>query len=506
MRPWATMVMAMMWLTLLATALLAQGETLGASGKKEEPPPEDKQSVTNHTVMIGGREVPYRATTGTMVLKDEEGKAKASLFFVAYTKQDVPDSATRPILFSFNGGPGSSSVWLHLGLLGPRRVVMGDPPDVPAPPGQLVDNVYSLLDVTDLVFIDPVTTGFSRPAPGQDANQFHSVQGDIESVGEFVRLYTTRNARWSSPKFLAGESYGTTRAAGLAAHLQSQLGMFLNGVILISSVLNFETLSDDRGNDLPFALFLPTFTATAWYHKRLAPELQGDLAKTLAEVQQFAQGDYTLALMKGDALEPAARSEIARRLARYTGLGAEFIERANLRVSMDRFTKELLRADRRTVGRLDSRYLGIDYDSAGENFEADASYAAIQGPYTAALNQYVRSELKFESDLPYEILTGRVQPWNFGAANRYLDVADRLRSAMIENRNLRVFVACGYYDLATPYFAAHYTFQHLGLDPTLTPHITMGHYPAGHMMYIHEPSLKQLRADLVAFIQTALGR
>ncbi|MFO0985661.1 MAG: peptidase S10, partial [Planctomycetota bacterium] len=322
---------------------------------------------------------------------------------------------------------------------------------------------------------------------------------------EFIRLYCTRAKRWTSPKFIAGESYGTTRAAGLSGYLQDHLGIYLNGVILISAILNWQTVSDDRGNDLPYALFLPSFAAAAWYHQRLASDLQRDLRTTLAEVEQFAAGDYTLALMQGSALGEAERHGIAQRLARYTGLSPEFIDRANLRVSMERFTKELLRAERRTLGRLDSRYLGIDSDAAGETFQFDASYAAIQGPFTAALNDYVRRELHFESDLPYEILTGRVHPWSFGSSNRYLDVADTLRSAMTQNQALHVFVAGGYYDFATPYFAAQYTIDHMGIDPSLRGHLTFEHYEAGHMMYIHAPSLLKLKQDLVQFMHRALA-
>jgi carboxypeptidase C (cathepsin A) len=470
------------------------------------PAPADRSSVTTHTVAIAGVEVPYESTAGTYVLKTEEGAAKAELFYVAYVRTGVEDKAARPIMFCFNGGPGSSSVWLHLGVYGPRRVRMTEEGFAPPPPYELVPNDQSLLDLADLVFIDPVTTGYSRPAEGQDPAQFHGLQQDAEWVAEFIRLYTTRNGRWESPKFLSGESYGTTRAARLASVLQEKHGLYLNGLVLVSAILNFQTARFDRGNDLPFVLFLPTYAATAFYHHRLAPELQADLHRTLAEVEAFALGDYTLALGRGDALPEAEKQRIAGRLARYTGLSADYVERTNLRIEISRFCKELLRAEGRTVGRLDSRFQGGDYDSAGEANEFDPSYAAIQGPFTAMQNHYLRDELGFESDLPYEILTDRVQPWSFAEAeNRYVNVAEDLRAAMARNPALRVFVANGAYDLATPYFATRYTFDHLGLDPALRGNVTMGFYEAGHMMYIHRPSLVRLRADIAGFLRDALA-
>jgi carboxypeptidase C (cathepsin A) len=463
-------------------------------------------SETKHSITVNGAKLDYTATAGNLLLKEENGKVRASVFFIAYAKAAVTDLSKRPITFTFNGGPGSSSVWLHLGAFGPKRVLLSDDGEPGPPPYRLVDNDSTLLDLTDLVFIDPVSTGFSRAAPGQDVKQFHGVQEDVQTVGEFIRLYTTRFGRWASPKLLAGESYGTTRAAGLASHLQNQHGLNLNGIILVSSVLNFQTLRTDEGNDLPYPLFLPTYAATAWYHKRLPDELQrSGLRKVLEEVERFAQGDYTLALMKGDKLTNGERQLIASRLARYTGLSEKFVLQNNLRVSSDRFNTVLLRDQRRSVGRYDSRYKGIESDPASGRPEYDPSYAAVQGAYTAALNQYVRGELKYKSDWPYEILTGRVQPWSFGEAkNRYLNVSGSLRRAMTQNSSLRVFVANGYYDLATPYFATEYTISHLGLDRTLADHITMGYYEAGHMMYLHQPAHRKLRQDLAAFFQAAV--
>jgi carboxypeptidase C (cathepsin A) len=492
-----------------------------AAEQEAKAPPQEITSTTRHTVVIEGRTIAYTATAGTMLLKEEEEpkdkesegeKTKASIFFVAYTV-DPPEGADevehrrqRPLTFSFNGGPGSSSVWLHLGLLGPRRVSLGPEGSTPQPPPyRLVENQHSLLDVTDLVFIDPVSTGYSRVVPGEKVTQFHDFKKDIESVGEFIRLYATRFGRWGSPKFLIGESYGTTRAAGLSGFLQNRHGLYLNGIMLVSSILSFQTARFVPGNDLPYILFLPTYAATAWYHQRLAPELQADLRATLREVEDFAVGEYTLALMQGATLPDDERQRIADKLARYTGLSRAYVEQTDLRIEIHRFTKELLRDQRRTVGRLDSRFTGIDRDAAGERPDFDPSYAAIQGAYTATLNDYVRTELAFESDLPYEILTDRVRPWRFDEhQNEYVNVAETLREAMSKNPFLRVFVGNGYFDLATPYMATRYTFDHLGLDPSLQANVSMGHYEAGHMMYIHELSLAQLKDDLAAFVASAI--
>jgi carboxypeptidase C (cathepsin A) len=476
--------------------------------KEEKKPavPEEKIVQSKHSIKLGGQEIKYTATAGTILLKLEDGTPKASIFYVAYTKDDVSDAGQRPITFSFNGGPGSASVWLHLGAFGPRRVQMGDAGSLLPPPYKLVDNDASLLDITDLVFIDPVSTGYSRAVPGEAPKQFHGVTEDVESVADFIRLYATRNKRWSSPKFLAGESYGTTRAAGLSGYLQQRYGMYLNGIVLISAILNFETAEFDTGNDLPFILYLPTYTAIAWYHRKLPPDLQGDLQKAVDESRRFAVGEYADALMAGDALPAAKHSEITQKLARLTGLSPEYIDLTNQRIEIQRFTKQLLRNERRTTGRIDARFLGIDRDAAGEHPEFDPSIAAIIGPYSGMLNDYVRNELKFDSDLPYEVLTGRVRPWNYAPyENRYVNVAETLRSAMTQNPFLHVFVAKGYYDLATPFFAADYTFEHLGLDPALRGHLTGAYYEAGHMMYVHSASLTKLKADIAQFIKSSVA-
>ncbi len=482
---------------------------------QQEPKATDLQETkveTRHSVTINGETIHYTATTGTLVLRDfstSEAQSKASIFYVAYIKDRAKDddASTRPITFSFNGGPGSSSVWLHMGVLGPRRVWMDEEGFPPPPPYRLVDNEFSILDKTDLVFIDPVSTGFSRAPSEDEAKEYHNVEQDVESVAEFIRLYVTRNERWGSPKFLAGESYGTTRAVGLTGHLQDELGMYLNGLMLISVVLNFQTLSFQHGNELPYALFLPTYTATAWYHNKLSGDLQqGTLRSAVAEAEAFALGDYTLALMRGDALADEERTRIAQEVARLTGLSQAYVERANLRIRSHRFMKELRRDEGLTVGRIDSRYTGRDRDDVGEMYEYDPTFAYTQAPYTAAFNRYVRGELRFEQDMPYAILASLYESWNFKKQqNQFLDVSETLRRAIHKNPHLRVYAGNGYYDLATPHLATEYTMNHLALDPALRGNITMSYYDAGHMMYVHQASLAQMKQDLDAFVEEAIG-
>ncbi|MEA3338086.1 MAG: peptidase S10 [Chloroflexota bacterium] len=496
------------------------GKNNDGGNKTQDKLPEDNLVTTRHEITIDGTPIPYTVTTGTIVLREETDKKdnddkrneadgeqpKASLFFVAYTRDDVDAKEKRPITFSFNGGPGSSSVWLHLGVLGPKRVLMDDEGWPLPPPYRLVENECSVLDVTDLVFIDPISTGFSRPVPGEEAKQFHNFTRDIESVGDFIRLYTTRYKRWSSPKFLAGESYGTTRAAGLSGYLQERHGMYLNGIMLVSSVLDFQTIRFTPGNDMPFLLYLPVYAATAWYHKRLPDDLQQlELQSLLNQVETYAMTSYALALLKGDALSRDERQEVVQTLARYTGLSEDYVDRTDLRIDIQRFTKELLRDQRRTVGRIDSRYTGIDRDAAGEHFEVDPSMSATSGPYTATFNDYVRDELQYESDLPYEILARLYQTWSYKEfEGKFVYVAETLRKAMTANPSLKVHVTNGYYDLATPYFATEYTFNHLGLDESLRDNVNMSYYEAGHMMYVRKRSLVKMKEELASFVEDAI--
>jgi carboxypeptidase C (cathepsin A) len=483
-----------------------------AIAKTKEKPDEkkdefkDKVSVTKHTATIHGKETKYTATAGKLVMKDDEGKPKALVFFIAYTKNGVDDLSQRPLTFAFNGGPGSSSVWLHLGMLGPRRVKVPDNATQTAPPYSLEDNPHSLLDKTDLVFIDPVSTGYSRPVKGEKDDQFHGYEEDLRSVGQFIHDYVTKYGRWRSPKFLVGESYGGLRAAGLSGYLRERYNMLLNGVIMISPALNFETIGFAFGNDLPYVLFVPGYTAAAWYHKALPGDLQAlPLAEVVKQSTKFAMNDYTLAMMKGQSLGDDERNAVAEMLARYTGLSKDYVLQTKLRISMQRFAKELLRKKSRVIGRYDSRYKGIDDDDAGETPDYDASAAAVFGPFTSAINDYLHNDLKVEEEHVYEILTNKVQPWSFGRyASRFPDATNTLRESMSANPFLKLFVASGYYDLATPPATVKYSVEHMRLPPELQKNIDHKFYEGGHMMYVYEPSMLKLRKDLDAFYEAAL--
>jgi carboxypeptidase C (cathepsin A) len=495
-------------LLLLATPALAAESGDKAPAAKAKPDSTEAPIVTHHQITVAGKPLAYTVTTGKLPLKNEQGDTEAEIFFMAYTRDGAASAATRPLMFSFNGGPGSSSVWLHLGALGPRRVKMRTDGAMPSPPYQLVENPFTWLDQTDLCFIDPVGTGYSRASKPELGKKFWGVQGDMESVGEFIRLYLTRYQRWASPLFLVGESYGTTRAAGLSGYLVERSGIAFNGILLVSSILNFETAAFTRGNELPYTLFLPTYTATAWYHKKLPADLQGrDLAPTLEEVKQWATGDYARALAMGDHLSAEQRATTLDQLARYTGLDRHYLDLADLRVDIQHFCKELLRGERRTVGRLDSRFKGIDESATAEEPEFDPSMAAIRPPYTAMFNQYVRADLGYKTDLTYYILGGGIGPWDWGSAgwNGFPDVSGSLRAAFSKNPDMKLFVASGHYDLATPFFATDYTLSHLGLEPAERARITTREYEAGHMMYIDEAELAKLKRDVAAFISGALG-
>ena len=474
-----------------------------AAAQKDEPP-----VVTKHTAKIGGRTLNYSVTTGFMPIKNAvSGDTEARIFYMAYTLDGVTDPKSRPLMFSFNGGPGSASVWLHLGALGPRRVKMLDDGLMPPPPYEMVDNDASWLDETDIVFIDPVGTGYSRAAKPELASKFFGVNGDIESVGEFIRLYLGRSERWSSPLFLVGESYGTTRAAGLSNHLFER-GIGLNGIILISTVMNFQAIRFAENNDLPLVLIFPSYTATAWYHKRLPAELQRKpLKDVLKESEEFAANVYAPALMRIDRLSAAEKQSLLDRFSSLSGLSRTFVEQNNFRVDLGEFNKELLRDQRRTTGRLDSRFLGFDKDSAGDDVEFDPSMSAIRTPYTAAFNDYVRRDLNYKSDVEYYILGGGItSPWNWNTSNGYADTSQALSSAMRKNPYMKVFVGCGFYDMATPYFAAEYSVSAMNLDPQLRQNFTFNYYEAGHMMYIEKNSLRKLKDDVSIFIKNALRK
>lgn len=464
-----------------------------------QAPTDSDWSVTEHEVTIDDKVVPYTATAGTIQLKDDKDKAKASMFFIAYTGKHEGKPQDRPVMFCFNGGPGSSSVWLHMGCFGPRRVHMDDVGHAVGPPYELKDNPLSLLDTTDLVFIDPVSTGFSRAEEGTNASEYHSVSGDINSVAEFIRLWITKNDRWLSPKYLAGESYGTTRAAGVANRLQAK-GIDLNGVVMVSAVLSFQTLRFDEGNDLPYQLYLPTYTALAHYHKQLDDELaKRKLPELLDEVETFSRKVYGPALMLGTELGEDDKQQLADQLARYTGLDKQLILDSNLRIPQWRFGGNLLKDDGKAIGRFDGRIVGPDLDKATDHSGAnDPSYSRVAGGFTATFNDYVRGELEYETEMNYGILVG--VRWNYDRAkSSYLNVAGDLRKAMAENPKLRVYVAAGYYDLATPYHAAEYTINHSITHPHARKRVTFGYFESGHMVFTRAKSLEKLRGELRQF-------
>jgi len=456
----------------------------------------DSAVVTHHTTTIEGSPVRYTAEAGTLPIR-ENGKTMARMFYVYYTRDGVQDTATRPLFISFNGGPGTASVWMHVGYTGPRRVQYDDDGNALRPPVGLEDNPHSILDVADIVYIDPVATGFSRMVEGEDAHKYHGTMSDIASVGEFVRLFLTRKQRLDSPKFVIGESYGTTRASGLAGYLLNEHQIYVNGVILVSMT----NLGLDRGPDMSYATSLPQKTATAWYHEQLPGDLQSrPLRDVLDEVETFALGDYLHALVLGDRLDDATRREVAGRVARYTGLDTEYVLETNLRVDARRFWKELLRGQRLTVGRLDSRYTGVDPDAAGENPDFDPAMANWNGPFSDAVNRYLREELGYHTDLKYNIW-GPVRPWTTDANVR---VGEMLGDAMRQNPYMKVMIQGGYYDAATDYFSAQYTISHIQPGGELADRFRFRFYESGHMMYLRKADLANANNDLREFVTWCL--
>jgi len=468
-------------------------ESGGQQGPQRAPPrvPKDSSVSTHHRARIGGQDVAYTATAGTYVVRDDSGAPKASFFFVAYTKDGVSDVATRPVAFVFNGGPGSASLFTHMGL-GPRRVALTDDGHGMPAPYRIVDNDDSFLDATDLVFIDAISTGYSRPVPGQNPQQFYGVVQDATWFSDFIYQYVTRNARWNSPKFLIGESYGTTRSAELAGILQNRHEMYLNGVVLLSSVAFSRWGADDRTQ-----YFLPTYVTSAWYHHLLSPELQQLSADQIAQrAREFAHGEYAQALEKGDQLPQAEHDKVVQDMARLTALSPGFIERNDLRVSPQRWFAELQRDKRRIVGRLDSRFLGINRDAGAERAEYDPSEASYEGAYTATFMDYVRRELGWESDMYYTV-SANVRPWDRSAGD---GAAEVLRAAMTEQSTLKLLVLCGYYDLATPFNGIEETVSHMQLDPSIRKNVSFTYYESGHMVYIDRKAHDKLHKDVDEFI------
>jgi carboxypeptidase C (cathepsin A) len=495
-------------LACVCAAVCAEAETAATNSASANPPPVAPKipdastapvRVTN-AITIGGVRVNYAAETGMLPVLKADGTSRANIFYTAYTRLDATNHATRPVTFCFNGGPGSASVWLHLGALGPRRVKLNDDGSLPAPPFTLVDNEFSVLDASDLVFIDPVATGFSRVTKDEKGEDFFGDEGDLNSVGEFIRLWATRHDRWVSPKFLCGESYGVFRAAGLADHLRDRCGMYLNGLVLVSGVLDFGTIRADTGNDLPFALILPAYTAAAHFHQKLPADLQADLDKALAESRAFAHGEFATALQAGAALTPDARKKIVAELVRLTGLAPSVIEDNNLRVDESVFRKQLLHAEGLVLGAYDARLTGRDGDAASPYAGIDPSSAAVFGPFSACMNAYVRDELKFENDLPYEFLKG-MPSWNYNVRNSFPNAGERLAAAMNINPHMKILVLGGRCDLVCPIDTMHHSLDHVSLAETYRTNISYAEFDAGHMMYINRPDLEKMSAVIGKFLR-----
>lgn len=478
----------------------------GKDGDKEErfDMTEALPVVTHHQITVDGKLLKYTATAGRLPVKRGDGKIEAEMFFVAYTL-DGQDASKRPLTFAFNGGPGSASVWLHMGALGPKRVVLQPEGFMPPAPYHMADNPYTLLDKSDLVMVDAIGTGFSRAATTELSKKFWGVKGDLEAFGEFIRLYITRNERWSSPLYLLGESYGTTRAAGVAGYLANQ-GISFNGITLLSMVLNFETLIDKKTNDQPYILLIPSFTMIAGYHHKLPPDLAQDMSRARQESMQWASTEYAQALAKGDALTPEERQKIIDQMARYTGLSKQLIDDANLRVNVQKFTHNLLLDQKVRVGRLDGRFTGPDPDGLLDTRFYDPTGSATRPPYTAVFNNYVRAELGYKTDMPYYVSAQQTgfDKWDWGSSiEGFPDTASALRQAITKNPYLKILVMEGYYDLATPFYAADYTIDHLDLPPKYRENISFATYESGHMVYLPINGLKKMKSDLVNFMDKA---
>jgi carboxypeptidase C (cathepsin A) len=489
-----------------------QDKDAKAAEKTAETTPKEESSVTDHSIKLGGQTIPYKATAATILLKNEKDEPTALLYSTAYTRSDVKDPSQRPLAFLYNGGPGSSSVWLHMGSVSPKRVATVNADATPPAPYKLNDNAFCLLDKADLVFVDPVGTGFSHAVGKAQDKDFWGVDQDVKSLAQFINTYVSRNNRWNSPKFLIGESYGTFRSAALSNYLQSHDGLYFNGIVLISSVLDLGTISFNPGEDMPYVFYLPSYAATAWYHKVLK-DRPDNLTAFLEEARHFAQTVYLDALVKGAKLGQAEKAEVSKQLSRYTGLSEEYLVKADLRVNLPQFMKELQRSRGLTTGRLDARFSGPTYDLIGEAADYDPQESAITGAFTAAFNTYVREELKFGQDKVYHTgaaEAGNSWDWKHRAGDNFgfpgsPNVEGDLIQAMVTNPHLQIEVENGLYDLATPFYATEFTMEHLGLPEKLQKNIHLQYYDAGHMMYLRDEDLAKLKTNIANFIDAASG-
>jgi carboxypeptidase C (cathepsin A) len=492
----------------VSAAQLSQLCRIDIRGDKKEQwmrLPKADSSVTQHHITLGGKGLDYTATAGTLIVRDDEDRPMASIGYVAYTRA-APKAGTRPVTFAFNGGPGSSSLWLHMGVLGPRRVVITDPDPTPAGPYRTVDNEYGLLDKSDLVMIDPVGTGLSHAVCDHKDSEFWGVDPDVDSISRFIAQYVSDNGRWTSPKYLLGESYGTTRGAAIVNYLRGRRDMAFNGLILVSVATDIEAIfAELPGNDRPYAVYLPAYAAVAWYHHTV-PNQPAALEPFLNEVRAYASGPYTAALLKGDALPEAELEAAAQKMHDYTGLPVDYLKAADLRISENAFAHELLKPQGKTVGRLDGRYVGLTWDPLEKETDYDPQSAAISAAFAATFLDYYHGELKFGQGTTYNVSNFQIgDQWRWthktGRGDQFtVNTGVDLAEALVKDPNLKVLVLNGYYDLATPFSATEYVMTHLGVPRSAGARVSMKYYEAGHMMYVHPPSAAKMKRDLDAFI------